>query len=59
MPASQDQVEGILALPETFPGTVAVIPRFQELIAPYQDADGNVTFPDGVTARDPAATSDP
>lgn len=47
----QDQVAGILALPETFPGTVAVIPRFQELIAPYQDSDGNVAFPDGVTAR--------
>lgn len=47
----QDQVAGILALPETFPGTVAVIPRFQELIAPYQDADGNVDFPEGLTAR--------
>lgn len=47
----QKQVEGILALPETFPGTVAVIPRFQELIAPYQAENGDVDFPDGVTAR--------
>ncbi len=47
----QKQVEGILALPETFPGTVAVIPRFQELIAPYQAENGDVNFPDGVTAR--------
>lgn len=47
----QDQVEGMLALPETFPGTVAVIPRFQELLAPYRDEDGRVDFPDGVTAR--------
>ncbi|PQD97426.1 (2Fe-2S)-binding protein [Mycobacterium sp. EPG1] len=47
----QDEVAGILALPETFPGTVAVIPRFQELIARYQDADGKVDFPEGMTAR--------
>ncbi|ORV46899.1 (2Fe-2S)-binding protein [Mycolicibacter engbaekii] len=49
--AVQDQIEGMLSLPETFPGTAAVIPRFQELLAPYQAADGKVTFPDGVTAR--------
>lgn len=47
----QEQVEGMLALPETFPGTVAVIPRFQELLAPYQDTDGKVEFPDDVTPR--------
>lgn len=47
----QEQVEGMLALPETFPGTVAVIPRFQELLAPYRAEDGSVEFPDGVTAR--------
>ena len=33
------------------PGTVAVIPRFQELLAPYQDEDGKVQFPDDVTPR--------
>lgn len=49
--SAQEQVEGMLALPETFPGTVAVIPRFQELLAPYQDEDGKVTFPDDVTPR--------
>ena len=47
----QKQVDGIMALPETFPGTAAVIPRFQELVAPYQGKDGEVEFPDGVTAR--------
>lgn len=47
----QEQVEGMLALPETFPGTVAVIPRFQELLAPYRSDDGSVVFPDGVSAR--------
>ena len=49
--SAQEQVEGMLALPETFPGTVAVIPRFQELLAPYQDEDGKVQFPDNVTPR--------
>jgi phenylpropionate dioxygenase-like ring-hydroxylating dioxygenase large terminal subunit len=48
---AQKQVDGIMALPETFPGTAAVIPRFQELVAPYQGNDGEVEFPDGVTAR--------
>lgn len=47
----QAQVDGILALPETFPGTVAVIPRFQELLAPYLDEDEKVDFPEGVTGR--------
>ncbi len=48
---AQKQVDGIMALPETFPGTAAVIPRFTELVAPYQGADGEVEFPEGVTAR--------
>lgn len=47
----QKQVEGIMDLPETFPSTAAVIPRFQELVAEYRTADGSVHFPDGVTAR--------
>lgn len=49
--SAQKQVDGILALPETFPGTVAVIPRFQELIAPYQGEGGEIEFPEGVTPR--------
>jgi len=47
----EKQVEGTLALPETFPGTVAVIPRFQELVEEYTADDGSIDFPDGVTAR--------
>lgn len=47
----EKQVEGTLALPETFPGTVAVIPRFQELVKEYTAEDGSIDFPDGVTAR--------
>ncbi|OBJ03954.1 (2Fe-2S)-binding protein [Mycobacterium alsense] len=49
--SAEDQVEGMLALPETFPGTVAVIPHFQELLAPYRNDDGKVQFPDGITPR--------
>ena len=40
-----------MALPETFPSTVAVLPRFQELVDAYRDEDGALRFPDGVTAR--------
>ena len=47
----EKQVEGTLALPETFPGTVAVIPRFQELVKEYTADDGSIDFPEGVTAR--------
>ncbi len=47
----EKQVEGTLSLPETFPGTVAVIPRFQELVKEYTADDGSIDFPDGVTAR--------
>lgn len=50
--ASPDkQVDGIMDLPETFPSTAAVIPRFQELVADFRRADGSVDFPTGVTAR--------
>ena len=47
----EKQVEGIMELPETFPSTVAVLPRFEELVNEYRSADGSLDFPDGVTAR--------
>ena len=34
--SAEKQIEGILNLPDTFPSTVAVIPRFQELVAGYR-----------------------
>lgn len=46
-----DQVEGTMALPDTFPSTAAVLPRFKELVAQYESPDGALTFPEGVTAR--------
>lgn len=45
------QVDGIMDLPETFPSTVAVLPRFTELVDEHRAADGSLNFPDGVTAR--------
>jgi phenylpropionate dioxygenase-like ring-hydroxylating dioxygenase large terminal subunit len=47
----EKQVQGIMDLPETFPSTAAVLPRFEELVAPYRGEDGSIDFPDGVTAR--------
>jgi nitrite reductase/ring-hydroxylating ferredoxin subunit len=48
---AENQVAGIMALPETFPSTVAVLPRFQELVAEYRDDADVLNFPEGVTAR--------
>ena len=47
----EKQVDGILELPDTFPSTVAVIPRFQELVAQYRRDDGSIEFGEGITAR--------
>src|SRR5271166_1032503 len=49
--SAQQQVDGIMDLPETFPSTVAVLPRFEQLVNEYRAADGSVHFPDGVNAR--------
>jgi len=48
---TENQIEGIMALPETFPGTAAVLPRFSELLNDYRTADGSVELPDGVSPR--------
>lgn len=47
----EDEVEGIRALPATFPGTAEVIPIFEELVAACRDANGTLNFPAGVTGR--------
>jgi nitrite reductase/ring-hydroxylating ferredoxin subunit len=49
--SEEKQVEGIMELPETFPGTAAVLPRFEELVSGYRSADGSLVFPAGVSAR--------
>lgn len=47
----QAQVDGVMDLPETFPSTVAVLPRFTELVDEYRADGGTLDFPEGVTAR--------
>jgi phenylpropionate dioxygenase-like ring-hydroxylating dioxygenase large terminal subunit len=49
--SAEKQVDGIMDLPETFPSTVAVLPRFSELVGAYRNADGTLDFPAGVSAR--------
>ena len=47
----EKQIEGIMALPETFPSTAAVLPRFEELVKECVADDGSMCFPDGGSAR--------
>lgn len=47
----EQQVDGMMELPETFPGTAAVIPAFQELVNGYRDSAGRLNLPEGVTPR--------
>lgn len=47
----EKQVEGIMALPETFPGTEEVMPAFKALVDAYRDDSGELAFPEGVTGR--------
>lgn len=47
----EEQIEGIMELPETFPSVTAVLPRFQELVAEYRDAEGVLALPDGMSPR--------
>lgn len=48
---ADQEVEAVRALPGTFPGTAAIMPRFEELAAQYCDANGKFTFPEGVSGR--------
>ncbi len=48
---TEQEVEGIRRLPETFPGVAAVLPAFEALVDSYRDADGKLSFPAGVTGR--------
>lgn len=47
----EEQVEGIRSLTSTFPGVGEVLPLFEELIAGYRNADGELDFPEGITVR--------
>ena len=47
----EEQVEGIRALPDTFPTVTEVLPRFEELVADYRDEHGELRLPEGTTVR--------
>ncbi|MFZ2174047.1 MAG: SRPBCC family protein [Rhodococcus sp. (in: high G+C Gram-positive bacteria)] len=47
----EQELEGIRDLPGTFPGVAAYLPRFEELVNGYRDADGTLVYPEGVTGR--------
>lgn len=47
----EQEVEAIRALPGTFPGVTMVLPRFEELLAPFVGERGKVEFPQGVSGR--------
>ena len=49
--SAEKQVDGIMALPETFPSTVAVLPASRSSSRQHRAEDGSLTFPDGVSAR--------
>lgn len=48
---AQEEVAAIRSLPDTFPGVAGVLPRFDELVAAYEDDGGNIVFPPGVSGR--------
>jgi len=47
----EQQAESIRRLPATFPGVVEVLPRFEALLDDHRNADGMLSFPEGITGR--------
>jgi len=47
----EEQVEGIRSLTSTFPSVKEVLPLFEEMIAGYRNAQGELDFPQGITVR--------
>lgn len=48
--STEQEIEGIkIRLPQTYHGAAEVMPLFEALVADYQDDDGKVTLPDGIT----------
>lgn len=48
---ADQEVAAIHALPGTFPGVAAILPKFDELAAAYKVDDGSYSFPPGVSGR--------
>ena len=47
----EQQVQAIRDLPSTFPTVAEVLPLFEQAVAGYRNASGELDFPDGVTVR--------
>jgi len=47
----EQQVEGIRALPATFPTVAEVLPLFEKLVDSYRDDKGVISLPESVTVR--------
>lgn len=47
----EQQVEGIRALPSTFPSVEEVLPLFERSVAAYRNSSGALELPEGVTIR--------
>lgn len=47
----EEQVQAIRDLPSTFPTVAEVLPLFEQMIAGYRDAAGELAFPAGETVR--------
>jgi phenylpropionate dioxygenase-like ring-hydroxylating dioxygenase large terminal subunit len=47
----EQQADSIRGLPETFPSVATVLPRFEELLDGYRDANGVLAFPEGASGR--------
>jgi phenylpropionate dioxygenase-like ring-hydroxylating dioxygenase large terminal subunit len=45
------ELEGLRTLPDTFPTVTGYLPRLEELVDGYRDAEGLIEYPPGVTGR--------
>lgn len=47
----EEQIQGIRDLPTTFPSVAEVLPLFESMINQYREAQGTVSFPEGIDVR--------
>ena len=47
----EDELEGLMSLPDTFPTVAGYLPRLNELVDGYRNAEGRIVYPAGVTGR--------
>lgn len=49
--APEDEYQGLLSLPDTFPTVTGYLPRLTELVDGYRNQAGEIEYPPGVTGR--------